>query len=54
VNTATVVAARIKQYKVDLARRFPAKLQAAILERCMDLSKLEATPVNEFNDLFVI
>jgi 2-methylcitrate dehydratase len=44
----------IKKYKVNLARRFPAKQQAAILNLCMDRARLEATPVNEFNDLFVI
>jgi 2-methylcitrate dehydratase PrpD len=44
----------IKKYKVNLGRRFPAKQQAAILNLCMDRARLEATPVNEFNDLFVI
>jgi len=44
----------IKKYKVNLARRFPAKQQAAILELCMDRPRLEATPVNAFMDLFVI
>jgi hypothetical protein len=34
----------IKKYKVNLTRRFPAKQQAAILELCMNLAKLEATP----------
>ena len=42
------------KYKTNLARRFPAKQQAAILAVCRDQKKLEATPVNEFVDLFVI
>jgi len=44
----------VAKYKTNLARRFPAKQQAAILELCMDQKRLEATPVNEFVDLFVI
>ncbi len=44
----------IKKYKINLARRFPAKQQAAIMALCMDRARLEAIPVNEFNDLFVI
>jgi 2-methylcitrate dehydratase len=44
----------IKKYKVNLARRFPAKQQAAILDLCMDLPRLQATPVNEFMDMMVI
>jgi 2-methylcitrate dehydratase len=44
----------VKKFKVNLARRFPAKQQAAILELCMDRARLEATPVNAFVDLFVI
>ncbi len=42
------------KYKTNLARRFPAKQQAAIFSLCDDQRKLEATPVNEFVDLFVI
>jgi 2-methylcitrate dehydratase len=44
----------VEKFKVNLARRFPAKQQHAILELCMDPKKLQATPVNEFVDLFVI
>jgi 2-methylcitrate dehydratase len=44
----------VKKFKVNLARRFPAKQQTAILELCMDRARLEATPVNAFVDLFVI
>jgi len=42
------------KYKTNLARRFPAKQQAAICDLCNDQKKLEATPVQEFVDLFVI
>ena len=48
------IPALIEKYKINLARRFPAKQQAAILELCMDRPRLETTPVNEFMDLFVI
>ncbi len=44
----------VEKFKTNLARRFPAKQQGAILEVCMDRAKLEATPVNEFVDMFVI
>ena len=42
------------KFKTNLARRFPAKQSRAILELCQDAKRLEATPVNEFVDLFVI
>jgi 2-methylcitrate dehydratase PrpD len=42
------------KYKTNLARRFPAKQQAVIFDLCNDQKKLEATPVQEFVDLFVI
>ena len=42
------------KYRTNLARRFPAKQQAAIFSLCNDQKKLEATPVHEFVDLFVI
>jgi 2-methylcitrate dehydratase len=42
------------KYTINLARRFPAKQQAAIFDLCNDQKKLEATPVQEFVDLFVI
>ena len=42
------------KFRTNLARRFPAKQQQAILELCQDQKRLEATPVNEFVDLFVI
>jgi 2-methylcitrate dehydratase len=42
------------KFATNLARQFPAKQQKAILALCQDQAKLEATPVNEFVDLFVI
>jgi 2-methylcitrate dehydratase len=44
----------VEKFKTNLARRFPAKQQHAILELCMDESRLAAAPVNEFVDMFVI
>ena len=40
------------KFRVNLARRFVPQRQKAILALCADASKLEATPVNEFVDLF--
>ena len=42
------------KFKTNLARRFAAKQQHAILALCKDQRRLENTPVNEFVDLFVI
>ncbi len=42
------------KFRTNLARRFPAKQQQAILELCQDQKRLEDTPVSEFVDLFVI
>lgn len=42
------------KFKTNLARRFPPKQQAAILELCLDQQRLAATPVNEFVDMFVV
>jgi 2-methylcitrate dehydratase len=42
------------KFKTNLARRFPLKQCRAILDLCQDQKRLEATPVNEFVDLFVI
>ncbi len=42
------------KFRKHLARRFPQKQSDAILELCMDRARLEATPVNEFMDRFVI
>jgi 2-methylcitrate dehydratase len=44
----------VEKFKTNLARRFPAKQQKAILDLCLDPSALAATPVNEFVDMFVI
>jgi 2-methylcitrate dehydratase len=41
------------KFRTNLARRLPAKQQQAILSLCADARRLEATPVNEFVDLFV-
>jgi len=43
-----------EKFRVNLARRFPAKQQKAILEVSLDQKKLEAMPVNEYVDLYVI
>jgi len=42
------------KFRKNLARRFPKEVSEAILELCRDPKRLEATPVNEFVDLFVI
>jgi 2-methylcitrate dehydratase len=43
-----------RKFKLNLARRFADKQRNAILALCQDQQKLEATPVHEFVDLFVI
>jgi 2-methylcitrate dehydratase len=42
------------KFERNLARRFPPKQQAAIRELCADQDRMEATPVHELMDLFVI
>ena len=42
------------KFRTHIRRRFPWKQQATIVELCMDQARLEATPVNEFVDSFVI
>ncbi|QTO51249.1 bifunctional 2-methylcitrate dehydratase/aconitate hydratase [Burkholderia latens] len=44
----------IEKFRTNLARRFPAKQQQAILDVSLDQAKLEAMPVNEYVDLYVI
>src|SRR5207244_5399218 len=41
----------VEKFKTNLARRFPEKQRAAILELCLNQKQLEATPVHEFVDL---
>ncbi len=42
------------KFKTNLARRFSQRQVRAIVELCQDQKRLEATPVNELVDLFVI
>src|SRR3954468_12039212 len=42
------------KFKTNLARRFALKQSLAILDLCQDQKRLEATPVHEFVDLFVV
>ena len=42
------------KFRVNLARRFAEKQRQAILELCCDQARLEALPVHEFVDLFVV
>jgi len=44
----------VEKFRTNLARRFPAKQQAAILDVALDSAKLEAMPVHEFVDLMVL
>jgi 2-methylcitrate dehydratase len=44
----------VEKFKTNLARRFPAKQQRAILDVALDVSRLEAGSVHDFVDLFVI
>jgi 2-methylcitrate dehydratase len=44
----------VEKFRTNLARRFPAKQQQAILDVSLDKAKLEAMPVNEYVDLYVI
>jgi len=44
----------VKKFKVNLARRFPAKQQQAIWAVCEQQKTLEAMPVHEFVNLFEI
>src|SRR5262249_16502335 len=43
----------VEKFKVNLARRFPAQQQKAILDVCMDAGRLEGVPVNDVVDVFV-
>jgi 2-methylcitrate dehydratase len=44
----------VEKFRTNLGRRFPAKQQKAILEICLDQTRLEGMPTNEFVDMFVI
>jgi 2-methylcitrate dehydratase len=43
-----------EKFKTNLARRFPARQQRNILDVSLDQKKLEAMPVHEYVDLYVI
>ena len=43
----------VEKFKINLARVFPAKQIASILEVTLDQKKLEAMPVHRFVDLLV-
>jgi 2-methylcitrate dehydratase len=43
----------VEKFKTNLARVFPEKQRAAILELCLNQKQLEATPVHEFVDMMV-
>ena len=42
------------KFRTNIARRFAEKQRETILRLCLDQAKLEATPVNEFVDLFAL
>jgi len=44
----------VEKFKTNLARRFPVRQQLAILNVSLDTARLEAMPVNEYVDLYVI
>jgi 2-methylcitrate dehydratase len=43
-----------EKFRVNLARRFPAKQQLAILHASLDQKRLESMAVNEYVDLYQI
>jgi 2-methylcitrate dehydratase len=44
----------VEKFRTNLARRFPAKQQAAILAASLDQKRLEAMPVHEYVDLYAV
>jgi 2-methylcitrate dehydratase len=44
----------VEKFRTNLARRFPSRQQNGILDVCLNKTKLDSMPVNEFVDLFVI
>lgn len=48
------IALLVEKFRTNLARRFPEKQRQAILDVSLDQGRLEAMPVNEYVDLYVI
>jgi len=44
----------VEKFRTNLARRFPTRQQKLILDISLDQKKLDAMPVNEYVDLYVI
>jgi 2-methylcitrate dehydratase len=44
----------LKKFRINLARRFPAGQQEAILAACLDQDRLEQMAVNEFMEMWII
>src|SRR5688572_20881693 len=44
----------VEKFRTNLGRRLPERQRSAILDLCLDRTRLERTPVNEFVDLFVV
>ena len=44
----------VEKFRTNLARKFPVRQQQAILEVSLDQARLEAMPVHEYVDLYVI
>jgi len=44
----------VEKFRTNLARRFPARQQDAILAASLEQKTLEMMPVNEYVDLYVI
>ena len=43
-----------RKFRINLARQFPERQQQRILDVSLDQAALEAMPVNEYVDLYVI
>jgi 2-methylcitrate dehydratase len=44
----------LEKFEIHLARRFPEKQRAAILEASLDARKLDVMPVHEYVDLYIV
>jgi 2-methylcitrate dehydratase len=44
----------VEKFQTNLARKFPEKQRARILELCLNQKLLEATPVHDFVDMMVV